>query len=354
MVGRLRNWNKGEKLFRYEDGNSETQIVFENNKACISGTYYDYERIGNDELCAGAVISVNSFGYIDVVYSPGTEVDIFVTNRCNSNCIMCPLSEGVRREKKANHFQRINDFIDSLPEDVRFINITGGEPTLAGEQFFQIMDKLKTKFQYSGFQLLTNGRSFSNEEILSRTLEVSPRYTRFTIPVHSSDESIHDAITQSPGSFRQTDRGIKRIIARGERVEVRVVVSKVNSSSLYETAQYIVNNYPGAHCVTIVAMEMMGNAALNRERLWIDYDKVFSLARDAISLMIKHGIDVLLYNFPLCSVDRSFWPIAVKSITEHKIRYMDECAGCNVRQICGGLFESTKGVMNPEVKPVLE
>lgn len=26
------------------------------------------------------------------------EIDIFVTNKCNSNCIMCPMSEGSRRK----------------------------------------------------------------------------------------------------------------------------------------------------------------------------------------------------------------------------------------------------------------
>ena len=84
------------------------------------------------------------------------DVDIFVTNRCNSNCIMCPLSETVRRKSDNGRIEEIFQQIKELPENVEYVNVTGGEPTLVGQAFFEIMDKLKMKFQNSGFQLLTN------------------------------------------------------------------------------------------------------------------------------------------------------------------------------------------------------
>ena len=87
------------------------------------------------------------------------EIDIFVTNKCNSNCIMCPMSEGSRRKNNPEHIEELKAYIRELPKDVEYINVTGGEPTLAGKDFLEIMHMLKEKFQHSGFQLLTNGRS---------------------------------------------------------------------------------------------------------------------------------------------------------------------------------------------------
>ena len=94
------------------------------------------------------------------------DVDIFVTNRCNSNCIMCPLSETVRRKSDNGRIEEIFQQIKELPENVEYVNVTGGEPTLVGQAFFEIMDKLKMKFQNSGFQLLTNGRSAADFDFL--------------------------------------------------------------------------------------------------------------------------------------------------------------------------------------------
>ena len=59
------------------------------------------------------------------------EIDIFVTNKCNSNCIMCPMSEGSRRKNNPEHIEELKAYIRELPKDVEYINVTGGEPTLA-------------------------------------------------------------------------------------------------------------------------------------------------------------------------------------------------------------------------------
>lgn len=359
MIAKLLEWN-GDEVFaiKSKDSNKNT-INFETNCIILSikgiSRNYEVEYIGeNISIIDDTILFINTYGYIEIVYIPGQEVDIFVVNKCNSNCIMCPLSEGVRKQERQGHNKWLNGYIDVLPDDVGFINVTGGEPTLAGEYFYDVMVRLKEKFQHTEFQLLTNGRTLSNKGIYNKVLEVSPQYMRFSIPIHSSDPVIHDEVTRAKGSFRQTDIGIKRLLNDGEKVEIRIVLSSYNIESIHETVKYIIENYIGLLCVTFIGMEMMGNAALNRELLWLDYDVAFEKIKDAIKDLIKNGIDVLIYNFPLCSIEEDYWPIAVRSITESKIRYMEECNECRVKSICGGLFSSTKDVITPRVNPVLE
>ena len=69
---------------------------------------------------------------------------------------------------------------------------------------------------------------------------------------------------------------------------------------------------------------------------------------------MTHGIDVKLYNFPLCMVDEGYWSIAAKSISEYKIQYPCECEACTVKEICGGFFGSTLHLMKPTVYPILK
>ncbi len=312
----------------------------------------NYEGTLSD-LQSGDILTVLSKGTIQIDYRVGmSDVDIFVTNRCNSNCVMCPLSESVRRKKDPKRISWIYKFIHTLPEDIEYINITGGEPTLVGEDFFKIMGLLKEKFQHAGFQLLTNGRSMADEYFLRRTLPYLPYGIRFAIPMHASNARLHDEITRAKGSFYQTDRGIHNLLKYQQKVELRIVLSKKNIEDVFHLANYITEQYKGIFCVNFIAMEMMGCAAVHRKELWIDYSEAFQKIKKAIDWLVIHGIDVQLYNFPLCAIEHGYWQIAVKSITDYKIRYMPECTQCQVKDICGGFFYSTKQLMKPKVTPI--
>lgn len=364
MIGRILNWSFEERLLRVVRGSLGKEVergipVFwikgrETWLCDMDGSLHSLEwEWGDERLQSGDVLTIGENGKMNRSYSADSgEVDIFVTNQCNSNCVMCPLSETVRRQEQKNYLNWLWNFIRILPENIEYINITGGEPTLRKKEFLKIMEYLRDYFQYSGFQLLTNGRSLADHRFLKELLQYAPRGIRFAVPLHASNPLIHDAITQSDGSFRQTDRGIRNLLSQGQKVEIRLVVSGKNINELEKTAAYIVEEYPGVFCVNFVAMEMMGSAAVHREELWVDYPEVFRKAEPAVRMLIENGVDVQLYNFPLCAVKKGYWPLAVKSITDYKIRYMPDCDFCRVKEICGGFFMSTKQLMKPKVWPV--
>lgn len=369
-MAKVAEWDLGDRLLIYiesdcpEDVKCEylqrlgLKLWFESkDTVCVVGDGLLHHYIADiDEfggIYTGDIISISDKGYTSIMYSEQNgEIDVFMTNKCNSNCVMCPLPEAVRRKKQENHEEWVKEYINILPNHVRYINITGGEPTLSQQFFIDMLLAMKGKFTKSDFQLLTNGRSSADKNFLQKVLQVVPGGMRFAIPVHSADSGVHDMITQSKDSFIQTDRGIKNLLHEQQKVEVRIVVSRKNADTLVDTAKYIVDNYKGVFCVNFVGMEMMGNAALNKESLWIDYSEAFKKSKDAIDILVGAGIDVQLYNFPLCAVNRGYWHIAAKSITDYKIRYMDECDECSVKEICGGFFYSTKQIMKPRVTPV--
>lgn len=361
FIKKIKNWDNEEQVVMFKVGSptedcgkaiyelDAEHLIYHDGKNSI---VYTYES-GNIEVKEHDIITISENGMIiRTHYSYGSEVDIFVTNHCNSNCIMCPLSEYSRKKKSPQYNQWLMKYIQALPREVGFINVTGGEPTLAGEYFIDVMDTLREKFQKSGFQLLTNGRSAADFRFLKNVLHHCPSGMLFAIPLHSCIPEIHDEITQSKGSFVQTDQGIKNLLKLNQRVEVRIVLSKVSIETAEKTAEYIIENYKGLTTVNFVAMEMMGNAVINREKVWIDYDSIFVKIRTAIDQLIKNGFDVKLYNFPLCMIKKGYWHIAAKSISGYKIQYQDDCLLCEAKDICGGFFSSTKKLMNPKVYPI--
>lgn len=368
-MGRLLDWKLGEQFFLFiEDDIDSTVYVREQKnlgwlskngelKLLINGSRYSFACESGDfsDYHHGDIGFVEDSGLLRKAYESGSnEIDLFITNKCNSNCIMCPLPEAVRKQQVEKHLDWIKGYIDYLPENIKHINVTGGEPTLAKEGFLEVMNLLKNKFVRTDFQILTNGRSFADSNFMKRVLEVCPTGVKFAIPIHAANSLVHDSITRADGSFSQTDKGIRNLLRERQIVEIRVVVSQKNISVLDEIAVYIANNYQNAFCVNYIGMEMMGNAALYRKELWVDYEDVFSAAKYGIDYLVRSGIDVQLYNFPLCDVDKGYWHIAAKSITDYKVRYMDECGKCAVKEMCGGFFQSTKQVMQPKVHPVKE
>lgn len=277
---------------------------------------------------------------------------ILITNQCNSNCVMCPTAESIRQRETNYSADNLIEIIRHFPQDAPHITITGGEPFLLKKDIFKVFNYLKTNFDYSEYLLLTNGRAFCSKEYANLFAENAPTNIILGIPVHGHNSEIHDSITQAKDSFNQTIAGIKNLIARGADIELRIVVSKMNADDLTLISDLIISELKGIMCVKIIGLEMTGNAARNRDVVWIDYPTAFEKSKECIDNLIKAGIDVGIYNFPLCAVDKKYWNICEKSISDYKIRYTDDCNNCKVKDACGGIFSGTIRLANASVKPV--
>lgn len=277
---------------------------------------------------------------------------ILITNRCNSNCIMCPTAESVRRKNENYNANELINIVKHFPSDAVHITITGGEPFLIKNEMFILLEFLKENFLNTDFLLLTNGRAFCSKEYTDLFFKTAPENLTLGIPLHGSTEQVHDRITQSPGSFMQTFSGLKHLSALGAKIELRIVISKLNSEYIYEIAELIAANFKNVFCVKFIGLEMTGNAAKNKDLVWIDYPTAFSKSRAAIDLLVKSGIDVGIYNFPLCAVDKNYWNICEKSISDYKIRFSPLCENCAVKDACGGIFSGTIRLASERINPI--
>ena len=322
-------------------------------------TYDGYIELptGSAELfsdyCEGDVFSINERGIVGELFASESDSNsLVITPKCNSNCIMCPIPEAVRRTGITSPTRELLEIIRYLPRTAKHITITGGEPTLIGEGFFDILRAFQYDFDTTAFQLLTNGRVFSDFEYTTKFVDCIPEILEIGIPVYGFDATSHDSITRTPNSFVQTVAGIKNLLYYNCNVEIRIVLTKMLIDNMNEIVDFLIEKLSEVNIVTIMGLEMTGNAAKNKELVWAPYDELFKKSRTAINKLASHGIDVRLYNFPLCMISEKYWGIANKSISGYKIRYSDECAECDVREICGGVFGSTKTITGFTGRPI--
>lgn len=317
------------------------------------------KKIHIDDLNAAEFFS--DFDVVEYVPSEGlykrfnsksNDNALITSEKCNSCCIMCPYSDHFRANAKNVSVQRILKIIDYISMYPSHLTITGGEPTLIGPEMFDIMDSLKRKFPDTEYLFLTNGRIFSCNDYFDKFVSHMPGDICFAIPIYGDTPETHDSITRSSGSFTEAVKGMQNFMRAGTKVEIRIVVSKLNYNNLENIAKFITNYLSSAYVVNFVGLEMCGNAARNRNDVWIDYPIAFNSMKNAIDILCSESINVGIYNFPLCSVNESYRPLCRRSISDYKIVYDQLCSECTLRPICGGIFKSTYILEHPEVNPV--
>jgi His-Xaa-Ser system radical SAM maturase HxsC len=293
-------------------------------------------------------------GYMDFRFDASrADQTFFVTGRCNSGCIMCPSADAERKKGEIIPLSTLLLYGYHLPDNLEHITVTGGEPFMLRQDLFTFLAFLKRKFPQTDVLILTNGRIFSVPAYVTQLKEaITDRYI-LGIPVHASCSQIHDEITQASGSFIQTIQGIKNLLEMQIRVELRIVVSAVNAADLENLAWMIVHELPSIEYVSIIAMEMTGNARINAKRVWISYKESFDYLKRPILILLEHGIDVKLYNYPLCTVPKEFHTLCEKSISDYKIRFKKECDACALKDACGGIFAGTWKLEQDELRPII-
>jgi len=276
---------------------------------------------------------------------------LFLTGHCNSNCIMCPYSTVFREQTEGESLELQLKYISLMSPDAEYLCVTGGEPTLLGEDFLAILEAVKKHFYSPLVHILTNGRTFYYLDFIKAYRRVRPYKTLLGIPLYATTAELHDSITRTEGSFDQTTKALDQLHSFGEHLEIRIVVTKLNYLNLPELASMIAGRYPNVRHVCIMGMELMGNARINCSDVWIPFDIVIPSIEKATDLLLDQGIPVRLYNLPYCLLNQKYSPLYQKSITPWKIVYLPECENCHRKEDCGGFFYSTASMKDIKIHP---
>ena len=268
---------------------------------------------------------------------------LFVTNQCNNHCIMCcqPPQQG----NDFNFFYNQNvKLIKSAPKETKVVCITGGEPTLAGNYFFDLVSLVRSELPSTDIHILSNGRIFINNDF-TRQLKVAGGDKVFVgVPIHSDYFRDHDIIAGAKGAFNETMLGLYNLADEGIPIELRVVINKLNYNRLYQLAEYIFKNLYFVSWGAFMGMEDTGWATKNAGTIWIEPIDYINQLCIAVKELDDWDIPVAIYNIPLCLLPTDYHRFAAQSISDWKTRYLDICTKCTVKDKCCGLFGTSKHI----------
>lgn len=273
-----------------------------------------------------------------------------LTERCNNYCLMC--SQPPRNVDDRWIVDEILEAIPLIDKDTQEIGFTGGEPTLLGDRFLELVRACKSYLPRTALHILTNGRSFADERFARALSEISHPDLMLGIPVYSDLADIHDYVVQADGAFDETIRGIMNLKRYGVRVEIRVVLHKQTVGRLRSLAAFLARNLLFVDHVALMGLEIMGFTRANLDVLWVDPYDYRDALHDAVGILERARMRVSIYNAQLCLTDERIWKFAKRSISDWKQEYLPECEGCCVQESCAGFFASAKFRHSSRIRPV--
>ena len=305
-------------------------------------------------LHEGDIVGLDDSGRIRVLWEEGSAQNcLFLTERCNCRCVMCPQPPA---RSDSQPFLREAGEVLNLLRGKRLSDccLTGGEPTLAGEDFFRLLRRAAREHPEALVSVLTNGRLFADRDFAGKLAGVPARNVLFCVSLHSEIDTVHDGMTGVRGSCAQTQQGLYRLASMGFSVEIRTVITRCNYRYLPSLAEHIGNYFPFcAHCV-FMGLEMHGHAAEHAAQLDVAPPQFAPYLKEAVRTLERRGVPVSVYNVPLCLCPEEVRPRACRSISAWKNVYLPPCFSCVEKERCCGFFSTSATLPEAFVKPFTE
>lgn len=310
-----------------------------------------YNVQGLEQLREGDIVRLNGHGQAHVLWEiDSTHNALLLTEACNCRCVMCPQPPRPHDPALLREAHAILDLLRGRRLDQ--LCLTGGEPTLLGEDFVNLLDRCVREHPQARIDVLTNGKTFANRSFAERIAQTATANVLFCVSLHSEVDSLHDALAGVNGSYTAAQRGIYHLAELGCRVEIRHVISRATAPHLRSFAEHLYNYFPFCAHYAFMGLELHGNAALNKEGVHISPHHYRHELRAAILAMHRRGLPVSLYNIPLCLCAPEIRSFARQSISSWKNIYPPQCGPCGRKKECAGFFSTSASLPLDHIHPL--
>ena len=281
---------------------------------------------------------------------PERYITLHLTRRCNSRCRFCVTDPiGAREEVSLDEAEAF--LYDNAGKGYEAFSVVGGEPTVY-RRLPELLDMAR-RYGYPMSQLFTNGRKLADRRYAESIVERGARY--FVISLHGPDAEVHDALTDSPGSFDEAVQGIRNLKDLGQIVQTLTVITSANYRHLSATGEMLCGL--GVDIIDFAGLCPHGLAEVNWNEGRVAYTEMMSYVHDAVRTVLAADRNVVLEGFPFCVVqpyEHLCWeypkarqerllyqgrliPDYDACLNTSKV-HVDACASCAVRSVCGGVY----------------
>jgi len=201
----------------------------------------DYEKLvytvstlaQTEKVCPVSFLDVKSVEPFTQHYTAPIRMDMALTFRCQNNCVHC--YAGGPHETPEMSTEQWKEVIDRLKQiGVFILTFTGGEPTLRDD-----LPELLLYAEKNGMVtgLVTNGRRLKDKVYVEALEKTGLDFVQVTLESHKPE--IHDSMTATKGSWKETVAGIRNAVKTRIYVTTNTTLSKYNATEFLETMDFL-------------------------------------------------------------------------------------------------------------------
>ena len=201
----------------------------------------DYEKLvytistlaRTEKICPISFLEVAKEEPFSYQYTAPLRVDMALTFKCPNNCIHC-YAGGPHETPELNSSQW-KEVINRLSQiGVFIVTFTGGEPTLRAD-LPELLQYAQNNGMVTG--IITNGRKLKDTNYVQALEKAGLDFVQVTLESHKPN--IHDLMTATEGSWKETVVGIKNAVSSQIYVTTNTTLSKHNAPDFLRTIDYI-------------------------------------------------------------------------------------------------------------------
>jgi radical SAM protein with 4Fe4S-binding SPASM domain len=192
-----------------------------------------------------------------------TNLHIEITSKCNERCVHCYIPH----DNKVNHIK--TDLFYNILEQCKemkllHLTLTGGEPMLH-KNFIDFLKKCK---EYNFSVNVLSNLTLLTDEIIEEMK--ANRLLAVQVSLYSMDSKIHDAITQTKGSFEITKNAIFKLKENDVPLQISCPILKQNKNCYKDVLKWAEIHNINAGCDYVIIAKCDNTKQNLRSRLSIN------------------------------------------------------------------------------------
>ncbi len=186
-----------------------------------------------EEICPVSFLDVERIEPFTKKSSAPLRMDLALTFRCQNDCIHCYAGgPHETNELDTEEWKEVIKLLNNI--GVFILTFTGGEPTLR-EDLPELLIYAQNKGMVTG--LITNGRRLKDKIYVDNLEKTGLDFIQVTLESHKPE--IHDSITATEGSWKETVAGIKNIIPTQIYATTNTTLNRYNAPEFLETIDFL-------------------------------------------------------------------------------------------------------------------
>lgn len=185
-----------------------------------------------------------------------------ISEVCNERCLHCYAEsmprvdhQVARQSTRETRRLAFREWLSLLEQGhslgCQAIQFIGGEPFLfRGENNESVLDlaRFARKVGYEDIEIFTNATLLTPQKVQT----MQELGIKAAVSFYSNDSNIHDAITQTPGSYERTVAGLRLLQSAEVQTRVEIIIMHLNELTLETTVQFIADMGFDSHAPDII------------------------------------------------------------------------------------------------------